>query len=688
CITQKLEDDCIMSAESIEHDQAPHQDGVVRIVARRLLRFSPVSPTVTRFTATSTFDLRGSIPVFVSKSFTTPAAARAPLAALRYFNQVKRAEAFEAADAKELGQLLVLDTDDVRGKRDPDPLEAKLRTFVNRSAVLRGARSTCPWIEVMLKEVLRNRLRVPKGSVKALEEFTEEDARKAGRGFANALVANATAEAAVDEWVMTYPALRELEQRYPFVRPMMNAVAGAILAQVAWGVKFRAYLGAGVSAADGLSDAYMIKTFYDMGDTANAKGLLAMVGANLAIQGLIVYIQVQGLKKNRWRTALFEMLTVVSFVKPGLDAYRVASGAEQLPGAAVNPLTEMVFTKGGELFFEAIPGLVLQLVALLNAEKVSNVAIGSILMSTASTALTATTMFWDLDTDPGARKRNPDWIGIVPDLNRGSTFAVIILMSAFQVIAKAAAVALLAVTSRSWLLRYVVTDHVLHFVYRVARNDMVYYTPMPPAASYVAAPLFRVILKTVSDFTGGFTFRLPLILGGSYWLFNLAMSQASVFACVHLYLEYAPGDGTDKIAADTLWAGAGGLAAGWLTTFAYFVFRIAVPKYRHTLWSRTSGRQCVQDDFLKGESDEKRLMIYKNNLLLWESDIGEEVKAWTAENWARWSEEKPSWFKPETVPDRFIPAAGLEQLGHNRERRGSAAESLRQSFREREEDDL
>jgi hypothetical protein len=40
---------------------------------------------------------------------------------------------------------------------------------------------------------------------------------------------------------------------------------------------------------------------------------------------------------------------------------------------------------------------------------VSNVAIGSILISTASTALTATTMLWDADTDPGTRKRNPDW---------------------------------------------------------------------------------------------------------------------------------------------------------------------------------------------------------------------------------------------------------------------------------------
>ena len=144
--------------------------------------------------------------------------------------------------------------------------------------------------------------------------------------------------------------------RYPFVRPMMNAVAGAILAQVAWGVKFRAWLGASVSVADGLSDAYMIKTFYDVGDTGNARGLLAMVGANLAAQTIIVYLQTQGLKKNKWRTALFEMLTVVSFVKPGMDAYRVASGAEQAPSAGFSPLKEMLFTKCSELFFEAIPG--------------------------------------------------------------------------------------------------------------------------------------------------------------------------------------------------------------------------------------------------------------------------------------------------------------------------------------------
>jgi hypothetical protein len=170
------------------------------------------------------------------------------------------------------------------------------------------------------------------------------------------MMANVTAAAAVDELIVTYVALGELDREYVWFRPMLTAIATELMSAVAWGVKARAYLGAGVSAADALSDAYMIKTFYDLGDTGTAKGLLAMVGANVAYQTIIVYVQAHGLKKDKWRTMLFEMLTVITFLKPGFDAYRVASGAEQLPGAVLNPLTEMVGTKGGELVFEAIPG--------------------------------------------------------------------------------------------------------------------------------------------------------------------------------------------------------------------------------------------------------------------------------------------------------------------------------------------
>jgi hypothetical protein len=112
------------------------------------------------------------------------------------------------------------------------------------------------------------------------------------------------------------------------------------------------------------------------------------------------------------------------------------------------------------------------------------------------------------------------------------------------------------------------------------------------------------------------------------------------------------------------------------------VFGIAVPKYRQTIWSWTTERQCAQDYFNTSKDDEAKLGIYGCNLLLRESDIGEEVKAWTAENWARWKEEHPPWFKPEQVPDHFIPAGELQELGSNRKRRGSAAGSVRESFRE------
>ena len=82
----------------------------------------------------------------------------------------------------------------------------------------------------------------------------------------------------------------------------------------------------------------------------------------------------------------------------------VASGAEEAEGASIEPLTEMVYTKCGELVFEAVPGLVLQLIAVLNAKENTTSVFVSLVISTASAAFTGTTIFWDFDTDPKKRK--------------------------------------------------------------------------------------------------------------------------------------------------------------------------------------------------------------------------------------------------------------------------------------------
>ncbi|GMI23406.1 hypothetical protein TeGR_g5115 [Tetraparma gracilis] len=299
-------------------------------------------------------------------------------------------------------------------RHNQDLLTEKILDVIRSTNVLRSAQAKYRFLDEFIYHIMRNKMKMGASqtsfAVKThLVALTANEAGRIARSFPMVMMANATAAAAVDEFIMTYKALGELDREYAWFRPTLTAIATELMSAVAWGVKFRAYLGASVSAADALSDAYMINEFFMLGDTSIAKGLLAMVGANVAWQAIIVYVQTQGLKKKKWRTMLFEMLTVVTFVKPGIDAHRVASGAEQAPGAAFGPLAEMIYTKGGELAFEAIPGLVLQLVALLNTEEKSRIAIASILVSTASTALTATTMFWDWDTDPGNRKESADW---------------------------------------------------------------------------------------------------------------------------------------------------------------------------------------------------------------------------------------------------------------------------------------
>ena len=190
---------------------------------------------------------------------------------------------------------------------------------------------------------------------------------------------------------------------------MVGGVAQEILARVSWGLMFRAYFGAGMSFMDLVSDSYMIRTFLKTGRSGAGYALVCMVGGNLVFQLLFVIGQTAGLTKNKWRTMFIDILSVVSFTKPGWDAHRLASGAERQPGALVDPLAEAMATKICEMVFEGVPGLVVQLVAFMQAEDTTTSAVISLLISLGSTAMTSTVLFYDMETHPGARKRNPKW---------------------------------------------------------------------------------------------------------------------------------------------------------------------------------------------------------------------------------------------------------------------------------------
>ena len=108
-------------------------------------------------------------------------------------------------------------------------------------------------------------------------------------------------------------------------------------------------MGAKLSLLDIITDIYMIYQYLtseEEGQAIFGHINLAMCGVSLLIQLLFVVGQSkeQGLKK-----LAFETLTVLLFIKPALDAFRVASGAEPEEGRTVDPMSELVATKGIEM---------------------------------------------------------------------------------------------------------------------------------------------------------------------------------------------------------------------------------------------------------------------------------------------------------------------------------------------------
>jgi hypothetical protein len=135
---------------------------------------------------------------------------------------------------------------------------------------------------------------------------------------------------------------------------MMDTIAQRLLENVSWGLKMRLYTGAGLSTLDLLSDVYMIFTYATTpGQQGTALSLAIMVGLCLLFQLLLVWGQC---RKGPRRVMLKEMLFVLSGMKPGIDAKRVADGNEKAEHAAAPPDLELTGTRCCELVCESIPG--------------------------------------------------------------------------------------------------------------------------------------------------------------------------------------------------------------------------------------------------------------------------------------------------------------------------------------------
>ena len=286
----------------------------------------------------------------------------------------------------------------------------ELRVVLSQFASSRTAMEEHNFFLPMMAHVVLNKLRPPREIKKTLAELTEEDGRRIGRSLAVSLATNLTAEAGVAEWIGRNPALWSFDDDQAWLRPMVVHVAKQLLKEASWGAKMRLFVGAGLSMVDLASDIAMVVTYANEGQVGNARSLLVMISACLLLQLCLVFVQTSGGPR---RVMVKEMLIVLSGIKPGVDAMRVASGAERSEHNVINPALELTCTRVAELVSEAIPGSILQVTAAMRTLQgrgtVSNIAVGSIVISALTTGYSSACISFDFDVDPKKRRYHPDF---------------------------------------------------------------------------------------------------------------------------------------------------------------------------------------------------------------------------------------------------------------------------------------
>ena len=135
----------------------------------------------------------------------------------------------------------------------------------------------------------------------------------------------------------------------------------------------------------------------------------APVASFVAPQALIAVL----MTKHRGKLAMLkELFLVLTCLKPAVEIWRLAHGTAHDPGAPTSPKVAMIIGKVIERVLESIPAAILQTITLLHhADARSAWAVASIVIACVATAFVATTIAFNLDTDPDRRHKCSQFFG-------------------------------------------------------------------------------------------------------------------------------------------------------------------------------------------------------------------------------------------------------------------------------------
>jgi hypothetical protein len=601
-------------------------------------------------------------------------------AAYYFDNLLGSAEAVEE-DGRRFGDQLMLRVKEMNVGGSKDEV---VKAFIKANIAMKELEKQNRFVGTMLCAIIRNKLRrraTNEGEVGSLEEAR---GLEIGSALKVITMTTLTAKHAVDEWAHQYTEVQGVMREYKWFRPMIETIAVDLFKNSKIGLKARVTFGAVTSMTDLLTDVYVTYMFWDDKKYGYFKASLASLVASIGLQMFIVWGQNRKLGMKR---VVLEWFPILIGFKPAVDAYRVATGAKQEVGAAVDPMFEMTIMKVLEMFAEAIPGVIIQLMAIATSEKEVRISAWlSVAVSTITTGFASASISYDWDTSPTFRKDAPDFYGYIPAKasKRIVVFLSMLLLSAGMLLIRCTTIVILGLIGGSWAFLYMGADLGLYMFVKILSGDFWYWMRLEGNLEVMSTILMRVVIKIIVDFTSIVQPRHPNEVGGAYWSFDLVLTMASLLVSIYIASPYVDGKAIDI---------ASSVAEYFIpiTTLCFVVFFLNIEsKYWHTFWSTQTSKDYSMAFFLEGESDKVKFLVLTCSRHHWVSIEGE-IRNWIESNWAKWEEEKPEWFTDvlkSTVPVDFIPKDGDARRRESERRasvdaaaEGGLAGNLRASIR-------
>jgi hypothetical protein len=598
-----------------------------------------------------------------------------------YFDNLLSSSEANEEDGRRFGDQLMLRVKEMKVGGNKNEV---VNEFMAKNRAMKELEKQNRFVGTMMCAIIRNKLRrraTNEGEVGSLEEAR---GLEIGSALKVITMTTLTAKHAVDEWAHQYTEVQEVMREYKWFRPMVETIAVNLFKNSKIGLKARVTFGAVTSMSDLLTDVYVTYMFRKNKKYGYFKASLASLVVSIGIQMFAVWGQNRKLGIKR---LVREWIPILLGYKPAVDAYRVATGAKQEVGTALPPMYEMTFMKVIEMFAEAIPGVIIQLMAISTTDKdVSTSAWLSVAVSAITTGFASATISYDWDTDPGKREESPAHYGYIPAnaSKRAVVFASMLLLSAGMLLIRCTTIVLLGLMGGSWAFLYIGVDLGLYLLVKILRGDFWYWIPFGGNVEVVSSTIIRLIVKIIVDFTSIVQFRHPLEVGGAYWLFGLFLTMGSLPVSIFVTSSYV-----DEEAIGIASSIANYIIPIITLFFAVFFLNIE-RKYLHTFWSTQTSKDFSMAHFLEGERDEMKFGVLWTSRHHWVSIEGE-IKKWVESNWAKWEEEQPEWFTDvmkAKIPVDFIPVDGdarrresVRRASVDAEAEGGVAGALRASIR-------